>query len=283
MRRAALVAAVSLVALVALSPAASGAEPPNGKVEFQLHEDGFLVSVRSEFSEEKIVLSLYRRGEVAYYETSAEITEDGLKARFGQFGELDYTFRPTRRADPCSGFAKGRYEGTFAFTGENEYVKFEAPNAPGTFLGSAKRGCKEPRRTTARVQQSGAREAWLVAHTHLPWPARSLLVRGIDGKDRRRVLLEAMQGEEVEGMLVVRGVRVFSAPPSAFTWNLDAGTAHLDPPAPFTGSATFKRRPGGRAIWRGSLRAPMLGGEPMILTGDDFQAQLKDHSILESD
>lgn len=123
-------------------------------------------------------------------------------------------------------------------------------------------------------------EASLLAHTALPLPTRSLLVFEGEAKHRRYTFFDAFQQEKVEGMLVARGAET-AGPPRDFTWNLKAGTARIDPPAPFTGSAIFERRPGGHSVWRGSLRVPVLGGQPFRLAGSDFQAQLIKGSILD--
>jgi hypothetical protein len=107
-----------------------------------------------------------------------------------------------------------------------------------------------------------------------------MLVFEIEEKHRHRAFFSAFNQEKAEGMLIARGAQV-AAPRRDFTWNLKTGTAHIAPPAPFTGSATFERRPGGHSVWRGSLRAPMLGGQPFRLAGGDFQAQLIEGSPLD--
>jgi hypothetical protein len=43
----------------------------------------------------------------------------------------------------------------------------------------------------------------------------------------------------------------------------------------------LERRAGGRSVWRGSLEAPVLGGEPMRLAGGDFRIQLLKGSPLD--
>lgn len=123
-------------------------------------------------------------------------------------------------------------------------------------------------------------EASLLVHTRRSLPIRSMLV--IEGEDRHRrlVAFSALEQERREGMRISRGAEAV-APARAFVRDLKAGTAHVDPPAPFTGSATFARRPGGHSVWRGSLRAPLFGGRPFRLAGRDFQAQLIKGSILD--
>jgi hypothetical protein len=274
----------SLAALLAVSPAAFAAEAPIRQVEIEFHADGFLVTMKNEVTEEKVELTFFRHGEVAYYLAPAEITEDTVKARFGQLGELDYAFKPARPGD-CSGF----FEGAFDFTGENEYVTFEVPRARGTFEGAAPRGCKAAPgghqvmmhvNTETEEAHAAEEEASLLAHTARTRPLRSLLVFEGEARHRRDVFFSAFEEEKEEGMLVARGAQT-AGPPGDFTWNLKAGTARIDPPAPFTGSATFKRRPGGHSAWRGSLRAPVLGGQPMRLAGGDFMAQLIKGSPLD--
>ena len=95
----------------------------------------------------------------------------------------------------------------------------------------------------------------------------------------RRLLLDGSRTEKSEGMLVERGVEVL-ARPGALAWDRAAGIAHLTPPAPFQGSAEFRRRPHGRPIWRGSLRMPLLGGGTVRLTGRRFKATLGPGSSL---
>jgi hypothetical protein len=283
MRRALVIAGVMLMGLLAAAPAAGA---PIRDAKFELREGGFLVAVKIEISEEEIVLTLYRHGEVAVYKAGAEYTDDTVKARFGQLGELDYTFTPAKPARACGELTEGTFEGTFTFTGENEYVKFEADRASGTYLDEAK-SCTEGRRAAAGSRAAATpkrgpaeEEASLLVHSHLPLPARSMLVFETEVKHRHRVFFSGFEQEKAEGMLIARGAQVV-APPRDFTWNLKSGTAHADPPAPFTGSATFKRRPGGPPLWQGSLCAPMLGGQPFRLAGGDLQAQLIKGSPLD--
>jgi hypothetical protein len=283
MRRALVLIALSLMAVAATAPGASASEWTDG-VKFKLHTGGFDVSVESEVGgdEQKLLLSLYRHGELAIYEVPAEITSEEVKARFGSLGELDYTFTPARPPGPCDELFKGTYKGTFDFTGENDYVSIAADHAPGTLgppkdcKGAGPRGRRAAAARPAVAEDEGpdADEATLTAATGHKLPADVLLaVQFEDERGRPRVFYTAYHEEKEEGMLIARGAQVAAAP-RTFTWDLSAGTARVAPPAPFTGSATFKRRPGKRAIWRGSLRVPVLGEGPTRLTGSSFKASL---------
>jgi hypothetical protein len=97
---------------------------------------------------------------------------------------------------------------------------------------------------------------------------------------RRVVAFTAFEQEKREGMTIARGAEAVGAGRD-FTWDFQAGTARIEPPAPFTGTATFLQRAGGRSSWRGSLRAPLLGGRPFRLAGPPFRAKLIKGSPLE--
>jgi hypothetical protein len=220
---------------------------------------------------------------VAICEAPAAIGGDHVTARFGSLGRLDYTFAPSGHPGPCVETFKGTYQGTFDFTGENGFVSFAADHAAGTFLGPPKdcagagprrSSAAEPRPAVAEDEGPDADEATLSATTGHKLPLDLLFAFQAEARDGRpRVFYSAYHEEREEGMLIARGAQVAAAP-RTFTYDLVAGTAHLAPPAPFSGSATFERRPGGRAVWRGSLRVPVLGGQPESLAGPAFTARL---------
>jgi hypothetical protein len=229
MRRALVLAGVVVVGMLAAVPAAFAADASSHDIEFELRANGFQVGVKSEAggAKEGLVLTLYRKGEVAYYEVPAEITEDTVKARFGQLGELDYTFAPARSGD-CAGI----YEGTFDFTGENDYVSFEVGRVRGTLDGPGTKTCKPPgghqvgmhADTETEEAHAAEEEASLLAHTARPLPLRSVVVFEYEAKGRRRVIFSAFEYEEEEGMTIARGAQA-AGRPHDFTWNLKAGTA----------------------------------------------------------
>jgi len=296
MRRPLLLVPVILALLLATGPAASAGEPPIRKAEFQLRADGFLVTLKTESSSEKVVLSLYRGGQVAIYEAPAEITADSVKVRFGRLGELDYTFTPAGGKRPkckgADGTTEGTFKGTFDFTGENDYVTIEADHAHGSFEVFPVEGCKEPpsrttpptraRRTSPAGEGGGEgeHEVTLAATTGGKRRVDYLLAFTLPTKKGTGLFINGFRAERREGMLIERGVQV-QARLGALRWDRATGIAHLDPPAPFRGSAEFRHRPHGRSIWRGSLRIPLLGGRPLRLTGGRFKASINSGSIIE--
>lgn len=105
-----------------------------------------------------------------------------MKARLGQLGEIDYTFTPASGGGSCGEPRKGTFEGTFSFTGENDYVSFEADRASRTFLVAGAKACAGKARA-AVAEAKPEEEAALPVHTPLPFPVRSLLV--LEGKEAR--------------------------------------------------------------------------------------------------
>jgi hypothetical protein len=297
MRRPLLVLLLVLAAIPAT--AASAAESPIRRPEFTLHADGFLVRLRSETDSSKVVLTLYRHGQTAYYETTARITEDSVEARFGKLGELDYTFAPAAGKEPrckgADGTREGTFQGTFDFTGENRYVTIDADRAHGSFELFPAAGCEEQSAGQARATPSrrarsagpGGRgqaeakgEVTLQAAAGGRRRADYLLAFTMATKRGVKLFINGFRAEKLEGMLVERGVQT-AAPPSALRWDRAAGVARLTPPAPFRGSAELRRRPHGRPIWRGSLTVPILGGSPVRLTGRRFRASIGPGSLTD--
>lgn len=280
MRRALVLLSVVVLGLLATSPVASAAEASILKPEFKLRADGFLVGLKVESDSRHVVLTLLRHGQIAYYEATAQITEDSVKAHFGRFGDLDYTFTPAAGKRPRCGGARGLREGTFRgtfdFTGENGYVKFEADHAHGTFEVVRSSECERARVDAGKGKED---EVTLTATTGRRPPVDYLLVFTLKTNKGPRLFLNGFRAEKREGMLIERGAQVITRP-GALQWDPKAGTARLNPPAPFQGSAEFRRRPHGKPIWRGSLRVPLLGGGTLHLAGGRFKASLGTGSII---
>jgi hypothetical protein len=279
-------AAILLAAALALAPAAGSAPssapaPSEFSAEFKLHAEGFAVRLQSQIGEGTVVLSLVRGPYVAAYETPATITATSLAAKFGRLGELDLKFRPA----PASGRGgtlgrEGVFEGTIAFTGEGGYVHIDAERVRGSVeaLGAPSRSSGSgatPPPTRAALAASREEGVTLGASTRTgPGAGHYLLVRGERDGNVVRTLVSAGIAERREGMVAVRGAQI-TAGRKAFAWDLAAGRATVDPPAPFAGSAVFRRRSHGRPLWSGSLRVPILGrSRPLRLAGRRFRARL---------
>jgi hypothetical protein len=281
MRRALVPFLVVLAALAAVAPSA-GAAAPRRALSFELHADGFQIQGRSALGSGRVRLMLDRGGEVGYYSARARLGARTVKARFGRLGSLDFRFVPARREAPLGcggryGAQYGIFKGSLIFRGEHDYADVDAGRAKGWFqthpvrhCGHAAHGSAATPGRAAPIAETGAGlEAW--SSFHLPFRFFAAFTEA--GKKGPRVAFNALLAEHREGMQIDRGVQLYAGARS-FAWDLGAGTATLEPPAPFTGRAFFRREPGGKSRWWGSLRAPILGGRPMRVTGSAFNATL---------
>jgi hypothetical protein len=289
-----LVPALALAALVAAPVAAAPRASPESRTivspEFELAaNNGFRAYV--ETYADGITLSIYRGAYFASYEVRGEITEAGLKARFGQLGSIDVTFEPTKTlstSNPpkeCEGepWTKraGFFVGTIEFSGEGDYVRIEAGRAKGEMSVTSEWQC--PRRKGPRPPSPPPRARERSEPVEEPATLYAFSRRcrctfaafGVqDARGRGVSFFSGAKFENREGMKIGRGTFVKTGAPR-FVFDHEAGTARVDPPQPFTGTATYKRRPHGRDLWRSTIRVPLLGADPVSFRGGSFRAGLK--------
>jgi hypothetical protein len=279
---------VSVLAFVVLGTglgsAAAGAEVERD-LSFPLPApDGFrsVVSVTNNDGEVSAVLTVSRGRQIAYYFTPAKVTADRVTARFGGLGELDYRFAPKGTGSAeclgAGGSGEAEFEGTFSFTGENDYIQIEADHAVGTVqLYPEPKGCIGSRRARRVVPYRPSYSDSGATLEATAGSRRQGVIRQVsvfdDGLPRHKIEILGVLAEKREGMEIERGAQVVTGP-GAFHFDLEAGTASLRGPGPFTGSATFDRGPGGQGSWEGSLQVPIFGGEPVELAGSAFRAHI---------
>jgi hypothetical protein len=276
-----------LAAALMVVPAASaaGGEEVEREIEIRTHVGGFDITILSGDNGGKpnVLLYVSRGRELAEYFVPAEVTDSTVKARFPGFGELDYSFTP-KGSGGAECFGAGGdpavFTGAFTFTGENGFVHIDLPRVAGEYkvypapsacpLPRSERASAAPRAvpyepyvgkgaTLTAVAGSGRTQARTVAVSR--------------GEDDKRGTVSGLLTETAGAMTIVRGAILVTGS-RAFDWDLAAGTATVRPPAPFTGTAHFSRRPNGRPLWTGSLRVPILGGTPIRLAGSAFHAAL---------
>lgn len=245
---------------------------------------------------EEITLEIERKGRFVTYEVPGEVTETGLKVKFGDLGLIDVTFEPTethtdKPPKGCKGrpskWSDGLFTGTIEFTGEREYVQVDATQAKGTLSvwresewrcpSHKRRGRTHspPRPPTpgSRQQSEAEKEPATLAATSRRCNCFFAAVAERDRRGRGPSAFVGAQFEEREGMKISR-VTSAEAGASAFVFDHTAGTAKVHPPQPFTGNGTFKRRPHGRDLWRSTIQIPLLGSDPLRVGDPGFRARL---------
>jgi hypothetical protein len=279
--------------LVAISTGiASAAIPESGaivRVELELSASNGLKAHLETSEKEIVTLELERKGRRVTYEVKGEVTEAGLKVRFGRLGLIDVAFTPTKTlsetepSEGCTGeprtLREGIFTGTIDFTGEREYVRIEGSQAEGSMSVISPWQCPEEglppfkgaSRLLARKSRSEKGAASLFA---LSRRCSCLFGAGVHyGKRGGQSIFLGAKSEQREGMKILRESYV-TAGVSAFVFDHAAGTATLRPPLPFRGHATFRRRPHARELWRSTIRLPLLGADPLETDGPGFRADL---------
>jgi hypothetical protein len=280
MRRFLVLAGVIAAGLLAAGPTSAAARAQRG-FAFELRAGGFLIEAQSAVGSGRMRLLLDRQGQVAYYYAAARVGSGTVRARFGKLGSLDLRFRPDRGegqfgCDAVEGGQLGTFRGTIAFRGEHDYADVDADRARGYFEARPADDCPNARARSSAVMPP--RPLGPIAETGAElrgsagtWPFFRLFYFFSENRTGGvRAAFNAFRGEKREGMLIERGAQVLGGA-SSFAWDLGAGTARVEPPAPFSGRAFYRPGSVGRKPrWTGSLRVPILGGKPMRLTGTDF-------------
>lgn len=214
---------------------------------------------------------------------------DRIEARFPGRGRVSIRFRPQgepRRWTPifpgCRGGEtveqSGHFVGTIRFRGEQGYTSVQATRAPGKITTTQKEVCKrstfedrpEPEEERTEVFASSRSKGRAVAFDGHTTTLRGFSFTAFGGQvaERRRGMTiyrsAIVTGEESQ--LALGDTRPF--PLSAF----------IAPPAPFSGSAEYRRVPGGDNVWTGSLAVSLPGLGRVALTGPRFSALICRHS-----
>lgn len=295
-----LVRAAVLAALLASFPAAAGASTELEtvvRVELDLPASNGLHAHLETSEDEDVTLVIWRRehgvAEGVVYEVPGEVDEAGLRVSFGRLGSIDVAFTPTATLDAtevspgCTGaprtLREGVFAGTIAFAGERGYVRIEAPQAEGSMSVFPHWQCPEedslnPFEPIPGVPQLSARPAGgeresasLYAQSRA---CSCFFAAGVHHRHSSgRSIFYGTRFERRERMGIVRTTAALG-PASAFDYDHEVGSATLDPPPPFKGHAAFRARERGRALWRSTIRVPLLGAAPLKTDGSGFVAGL---------
>jgi len=210
----------------------------------------------------------------------------GVRGTLGGLGAFDVRFTP--RGKPrrlpryswCQGpgptIQPGVVHGEIRFEGERGYTHAIAHFARAELEAVPAQRChygeeghsKHPPRYTATLeaaQETGARGVYFEAKRFAPGSR----------PPARRAFYEASDYERLGSISVIRKVRI-ATPKSTFRLPTFAATpedAVIEPPTPFTGSATFSRTPESTFAWTGDLAVAFPGIDPLPLAGPDFRLQ----------
>lgn len=279
---------VVAVAAVVLSMASSAVAGAAGEADtggygfFSLeashgYEMLVLANSRPEYREGEIGVWLLRKDEAALYYAPATVTDTEIRADLGNVGRIAVDFKPTgkgKTAPKCMprkkvSYEKGFYEGEIEFHGEEGFADVSATRAPFSFHPAIDLVCGAY--TLEEAIGRGFPGARLTARARLPRGGVSLQVN--QNRPGARVEIEA-EVRERHGRVEIARVSDVTYPATSFRFDPRLRSASLRPPAPFSGSALYRRdaKPSNR--WTGSLAVDLPGRSGVSLTGDRFRALL---------
>jgi hypothetical protein len=255
-------------------------------IEFSLEgSNGYRIYV--EKRGRQIVLLAAGKQSVAVYSPHAQVPEgSGIKARFPGVGRVSVRFHPQgppRRSSSepfprCRGGElvkqRGHFVGTIRFRGEQGYTSARASRVKGAIETATKEICKrspgedddsEPLadRTELWVKSESGNEG-VSFNASMHGDPLDLTLFGASAVERRRgmTIFRHTSAESKMGDLVIGDTRPYPL------------SATVTPPAPFSGSAEYKRTPDGERTWTGSLSVSLPGLGRVPLTGPDFDPRL---------
>jgi hypothetical protein len=299
-RRAAIsaLAALALSAACVLPPAAASAA---GSAEFRaglhLHRGRYEVSVQGlgpsiYMTVATGTLRSQKRVAATAYVARGTATESRLEASFGELGEISMRFHPSPKRTwvkpdrRCRGAGRylvrhGDWEGTLRFRGEEDYLSLDVHRARGeveTVAPSCRRagsatGRGPSRRDLIRPSQEPALgpEVPVILASWRQGIANASFGGG--ASEEGSIFLASTQ-ESRGPIAIFRAARALG-PASAMSADAALTSAHVSPPAPFHGSATFHAAPDGTRTWSGGLFVSFPGASHYALTGEPFEPRLE--------
>ena len=211
---------------------------------------------------------------------------NGIHANFHQFGRVEVTFHATAEAarglpPDCFGGTTGAatlpgyFTGRFEFEGQQGYTAARTHRVRGEVVLPPTEQCP--------LVAGGANPLLEDPGAELPPANTRMTLSALDKAGTGGLLFVARRagktGFYAERFGTVGRIGLLSlayavGPRSSFTSDPKVSHGTVHPPAPFSGSATLRREPGGRRSWTGTLAATFPGEEAVPLTGPQFHTSL---------
>jgi hypothetical protein len=284
--------AVVMLALYALAPAvaAAGEDDEEGTLQFfsvkASHGYQMLVGASARRDDGRgnvnVILVNRQRHRVAQYRSEAFVTDTRLKVSFGALGRMDLTLSPSgkegqyRAHAPCNGttesYEEGTYRGRLRFRGEEGFARASASRIVVNPQPLVDLLCSNEIEVETEDLEPGTVGAGLEVGLGMRSrgePGFRVVKNGPGG----RAAINASVFEERHGIVIVRAVQ-FVVGATAFSYDAPLSTATVEPPAPFSGSATYRRGVALAKRWTGDLTVDLPGRANVPLTGANFKAKL---------
>src|SRR6188768_113201 len=221
MRRPSLLASATAIVFALVAATASAASPETGtivNVELGLKASNGLRAQLKTSDDETVTLELRRKDRLVSYEVKGEVTEEGLKVRFGRLGLIDVAFTPTKElssTEPSEGCAgeprtlrEGTFTGTIDFTGERNFVRIKASQVEGSMSVISQWQCPEESvsftRTAGPLALSSRSEGKAASLYAFGRHCSCYFAADVHFKGKARSVFFGVMAERREGMEIVR-------------------------------------------------------------------------------
>jgi hypothetical protein len=211
---------------------------------------------------------------------------NGIHANFHQFGRVDMKFHRTAEAvrglpPDCFGGTTGAatipgyFTGTIDFEGEGGYTAVRTHRVPGEVVLEPTEQCP--------LVAGGANPLVEDPNAELPPAKTRMTLSALDKSGTGGLLFVARRagktGFYAERFGTVGRIGVLSlayalGPRSSFVSDPQVSHGVVDPPRPFSGTATLQRGPHGKRSWTGTLAATFPGAGTVSLVGTQFHTTL---------
>jgi hypothetical protein len=298
MRRVANAVSIALVLAAVVAPAAlagQGGTAPVHQIEveprFQLdgsHGYRLLISARAATVTIGVARTsdTPRSGSSTTYVARGTSGPNGIHANFHQFGKVDVRFHPTAPAarglpPDCFGGTTGAatipgyFTGTLEFEGQAGYTAVRSHRIRGEVVLPPTEQCP--------LVAGGANPLLEDPSAELP-PSKTRMTLAAQDKAgtgglffvARRAGKTGFYAERfgTVGRIGLLNLAYALGPRSSFVSDPRVSFGTVEPPKPFTGSATLRREAGGKRTWTGTLAATFPGEEPVPLVGPQFHTTL---------
>ena len=277
---------VAVVLAGALIPAGAGATDSDLKHSFAFkvkasHGYSIVAVAASQRADGRgdLLLIVFRKHSSVLYGAPAQLTATSIEADLGALGEVALQVAPSGRERTlhrrCGEepetirFEPQSFRGRFEFHGEEGFaaVSTESPSEYTRFFYDI--GCGG----VVQGESGGAMLPGARLRLHARRGPFRLNLQANKNRPGARTRFEVETDEESNGISIVRNRELWVGA-NAFRFDPLLQTASLQPPAPFSGQASFHRGAAPSSRWTGNLTVDMPGRANLPLTGAAVGATL---------
>jgi hypothetical protein len=224
-----------------------------------------------------VVVSVESKHAYVAYFPKGDVTDSSIQASLGDIGEIDVHFQPSGQAKTehpsCSPetvrFDSGFYEGTIRIDGEEGYTHLDATRAQGDVQFALDILCG-----LSGDEGSGPNVPGAELRAKSPSARNGASFGAFKNRPGARASFGATIDEEHDGIGIERSLTSMAGP-GAFRYDPLLRTATVRPPAPFSGSATYRRDAAVTNRWGGTLAVDFPGHSDVDLTDPAMRVSIR--------